>query len=188
MESRETIIWHPSKITDIQELESVQRIFTARICGMGTLNYWERLKSLKLMSLQRRRERYIILHMWKTLHNLCPNDINIKFREPMSTEHTRRGIKSVVPSISHKATQRSQTIYENSFAVLGPRLWNTLPKHLSVITSQQKFKDESTRYVSSIPDLPPTRGYSSPNNNSLLDWNKNKAVSLQSGWLATMAC
>ena len=43
-------LWHPtSKIADIQELESVQRI-----SGLSSLNYWERLKSLKLTSLQRR--------------------------------------------------------------------------------------------------------------------------------------
>ena len=49
------------KIADIQELESVQRTFTAQISGFSSLNYWERLKSLKLTSLQRRRERYILL-------------------------------------------------------------------------------------------------------------------------------
>ena len=50
-------LWHPtSKIADIQELESVQRI-----SGLSSLNYWERLKSLKLTSLQRR--------------GICPNDL-----------------------------------------------------------------------------------------------------------------
>ena len=176
-------LWHPSKIADIQELESVQRTFTARISGLNSPNYWERLKSLKLMSLQRRRERYILLHMWKTLHGICPNDLQIKF-----TDHSRLGIKAVVPAIARAAKQRNQTLYENSFAVLGPRLWNTLPKDLTVINCQQTFKEMLSSYVSSISDLPPVRGYTCPNRNSLLDWHQNKAVALQSGWLATMAC
>ena len=35
-------LWHPSKICDIQELESVQKAFTARITGMRDLHYWDR--------------------------------------------------------------------------------------------------------------------------------------------------
>ena len=61
-------LWNPTKISDIQELESVQKAFTARIVGMKDIHYWDRLKKLSLMSLQRRRERYIIMHMWKILN------------------------------------------------------------------------------------------------------------------------
>ena len=60
-----SLLWHPILVGDIELVEGVQRTFTARISGMGHLNYWERLKSLNLMSLQRRRERYIIITMWK---------------------------------------------------------------------------------------------------------------------------
>ena len=55
-------LWSHTKVTDIQELENVQKIFTTKIAGISELNYWERLKKLFLFSLQRRRERYIILH------------------------------------------------------------------------------------------------------------------------------
>ena len=59
-------LWNPSKICDIQELESVQRTFTSKYHGLQQLHYWERLKTLTLMSLQRRREPYVIMHMWKS--------------------------------------------------------------------------------------------------------------------------
>ena len=62
--------WNPSKVSDIQELEGVQRTFTSRIAGTQHLDYWGRLKKLSLMSLQRRRERYLLLHMWKILHGM----------------------------------------------------------------------------------------------------------------------
>ena len=58
-------LWNPKKVSDIQQLEAVQRTFTKRIWGLQDKDYWSRLQTLKLMSLQRRRERYIILHMWK---------------------------------------------------------------------------------------------------------------------------
>ena len=56
-------LWSPTKITDIQELESVQRTFNSRIARCHDLDYWKRLKKLSLMSLQRKRERFTNLHM-----------------------------------------------------------------------------------------------------------------------------
>ena len=81
-------LWNPNKLADIQQLESVQRTFTSRIAGVQHLNYWERLKALNLMSLQRRRERYVILQMWKILHCVSPNDIDTQFSTP-----PRQGIR-----------------------------------------------------------------------------------------------
>ena len=53
-------VWNPSSMQDIKKLESTQRAFTRYISGCQGLSYWERLKKLGLMSLQRRRERYVI--------------------------------------------------------------------------------------------------------------------------------
>ena len=96
---------------------------------------WQRLKALDLMSLQRRRERYIIIHMWKILHYKCPNDINIQFCAP-----SRLGTKAVIPEISKSSSQRNQTRYDASFVVMGPRLWNIIPGNLHSIDSLLRFK------------------------------------------------
>ena len=50
----------------IQNLENVQKEFTKRISGLKEIDYWERLKRLKLLSLQRRRERYSIIQLSKS--------------------------------------------------------------------------------------------------------------------------
>ena len=47
-------LWHSRKIADIQMIESLQRTFTSKIVGMEGLDYWQRLKKLHLLSLQRR--------------------------------------------------------------------------------------------------------------------------------------
>ena len=60
-------LWSPHKVTDIVQVEAPQRTFTSKINGLQHLNYWERLKELNLYSLQRRRERYIIIYVWKIL-------------------------------------------------------------------------------------------------------------------------
>ena len=157
-------------------LEGVQRTFTAKIEGVCHLNYWRRLKALGLMSLQRRRERYIIVHMWKVLHGRCPNDVNVKF-----SATSRRGHQAVVPSLVKTCSGHNQTLYDSSFAVMGPRLWNLVPVGIRSIESMEQFKSLLTAFVNSFPDEPPVRGYSARNGNSLLEWHYNVAAPLLSG-------
>ena len=64
-------LWSPYlKLMHINMVEKVQRSFTRFISGMAGLSYTERLTVLKLYSLQRRRERYIIIYVWKILEGL----------------------------------------------------------------------------------------------------------------------
>ena len=56
-------LWNPWKAKDIQAIEGIQRTFTYKITEVQHLNYYERLHELKLYSLQRRRERYIIIYI-----------------------------------------------------------------------------------------------------------------------------
>ena len=172
-------LWSTSKRADIQELEGVQRTFTAKIGSVRHLNYWERLKALNLMSLQRRRERYIIIHLWKVLHGKCPNDINIRF-----SATSRHGQRAVVPRLSKLCSQHNQTLFDSSFAVVGPRLWNMIPAKLHSIEDMAQFKSLLTAFVNSFPDEPPVLGYSTRNGNSLMEWNENKTALSLSGWSA----
>ena len=50
-------LWSPHKISQIIQIEKVQRSFTKHIARLRDLSYHERLQTLKLYSLQRRRER-----------------------------------------------------------------------------------------------------------------------------------
>ena len=170
-------LWNSSKIGDIRRLEGVQRAFTSKIYGVQHLDYWQRLKALNLMSLQRRRERYIIIYMWKVLHSRCPNDINITF-----SDSSRHGQRATVPSLSKSCSQRNQSLYDNSLAVIGPRLWNIIPPSLHSIEDPLNFKIKLTEFIRAFPDEPSVAGYKCRNSNSLLDWSGNKAASLLSGW------
>ena len=58
-------LWSPTMIGDIAKLEGVQRFYTRRIEECSGMDYWERLKYLRIQSLQRRRERFMIIHLWK---------------------------------------------------------------------------------------------------------------------------
>merc|ERR1711962_1450580 len=55
-----SIIWNPDKKEEIDNIERIQRNFTSKIKGLEEKNYHERLRILKLCSLERRRERFLI--------------------------------------------------------------------------------------------------------------------------------
>ena len=154
-------LWCPSKIEDIQKIESLQRRYTSKIEGYRGLHYWDRLAGLKLMSLQRRRERYCILHLFKILTNSAPNDLNISFYN-----HPRRGVCAKVPPLTTSAKAKFQTQYDSSFVVFAPRLWNSLPNSIRSLDTFPRFKAALTRYMLSLPDEPPVYGI--PSSNSLL--------------------
>ena len=158
-------LWNPSKVTDIETLESVQRNFTSKISGISEYDYWTRLRLLKLHSLQRRRERYIIIQMFKIHNNITPNDLNIRF-----TTSERRGILAIIPSFPKNASAKNKSLFENSFTVKGPKLWNLLPVETRQLTKLEGFKISLSRFLDQIPDQPPVAGYSTRNHNSLLDW------------------
>ena len=146
-------------------IESIQQSFTRWISGLKELNYWDRLKHLNLMSLQRRRERYIIIHTWKIINNLCPNDVGL-----VVNDNKRLGIKLCYPPINARATSAATTAYENSFSVRAVKLWNILPSHINTKTTLQSFKTSLGAFLKTIPDNPPTVGYTTANSNSLVDW------------------
>ena len=156
-------LWTTNKVEDIIKIETIQRTLTSKVEGCGELSYWQRLKYLKLMSLQRRRERYSILHLFRILHNTAPNDININFNNS-----DRRGILATVPALTRNAKPKIQSLYDSSFAVSAPRLWNSLPKRIRQEESFGKFKALLTRHCLAYPDQPPISG--APSSNSLLQW------------------
>ena len=154
-------LWTPNKMEDIIKLEQVQRNLPSKIAGYSDLHYWDRLTALKLMSLQRRRERYCILHLHKVLHNTVTSDLDI------TTYYSeRRGLLVNIPSILKGTKSKHQSLYYSSFTVLAPRLWNSLPKFIRGEDRFESFKSKLTSYMLSLPDQPPIAG--DPSGNSIL--------------------
>ena len=158
-------LWSPYLIGDIQALESVQRYFTRRVEDLAQFNYWERLKKLQLMSLQRRRERYTIIQMWKMYNGASPNCTTMRFYH-----HQRLGIKAEVPSLYTGAQKSISTKYFHSFGIRAARLWNALPKEVNTAETLDSFKVMLGQWLEQYPDCPPVKGYVTQNGNSILDW------------------
>ena len=101
-------LWSPHKISQITQIEKVQQSFTKHILGFRDLSYHERLQTLKLYSLQRRRERYCIILLWKIIKNKSQN-----LSDPILCNFSERRGRSCV--ISHVNTGRHGTLAYNSF-------------------------------------------------------------------------
>ena len=125
-----------------------------KISSPADKNYWTRLRAFKLYSLQRRRERYQIIYLWKVLEGLVPN-VNNKIT---STLHARLGRKCVVPRVPNGKLGK---IREASLAVHGAKLFNVLPKPLRNMSGVKldTFKSALDRYLKAIPDEPTLVGY-----------------------------
>ena len=106
-------LWCPTDQASIKSLESLCRQFTSQIEGLGDLDYWTRLKELKLYSQERRRERYRIIFIWKCLHGYVDGyhlNTNVS---------PRRGRFIELPTYAAKAPAGARQARESSLAVHG---------------------------------------------------------------------
>ena len=148
-------LWSPYLTKHINMIEKTQRSFTRYISGMQGLSYQERLAVLKLYSLQRRRERYIIIYVWKILECQVPN-----FSPPIrSRTSDRRGRTCIA---SHVGVGRLGTLAYNSFRWRAIRMFNQLPLSLrnTTVCSVYDFKKKLDLYLSTVPDIPCRPGFS----------------------------
>jgi hypothetical protein len=164
-------LYMPSKQSELQQIENLQVWFTRKIPEVANLNYWERLKSLKMYSQQRRLERYRLIYTWKILEGLVPN-CGLNF-----TSNERRGREALIPPLKGKA--HIKRLREQSFQVSGPKLFNSLPPSLRKISKVpvDDFKYHLDKYLESVPDEPRTDGlvptacdqFSAAPSNSIID-------------------
>ena len=111
-----------------QTYSSTREDTTKHITGMNYMSYHERLKSLGLYSLQKRREGYCIIYILKIIEGLTLN-----FSNPITSIFSgRRGMSCV---ISHVNIGRVGTLAYNSFRWQSIHLFNGLPMHLRSISS-----------------------------------------------------
>ena len=146
-------LWSPYLLKHIYLIEKVQRAFTKHISGIRDFSYSKRLETLKLYSLQRRRDRYSIIYVWKIVEGLIPN-----LSDPITCSLSdRRGRTCIV---YHAGAGRY-----NSFRCRSIRMFNRLPKCIRMLTScsVNRFKSELDSYLRNIVDLPCQPGF----NNSL---------------------
>ena len=102
------MLWSLSNQLSIARLESVCRHFTAKVHGLESFDYWERLAHLQLYSQERRRERYAIIFVWKLAEQLVQGYF-VNF-----VESERRGRLAEIPPMKSKVSSEVKNARENS--------------------------------------------------------------------------
>ena len=169
-------LWSPTAKGDIQKLEMVQRSFIRKFDEVRDLNYWAQLQKLNLYSLERRRERYMVIYIWRILECQVPDFTADKIYS-MNNEG-RLGRKCSSPSVKNTAASAIKKIRYASLSVKGPQLFNSLPAEIRNLNncSVETFKRALDRFLSNVPDEPLIPGYTAmrrADSNSLVDMVKH---------------
>ena len=160
------IVWSPVRQEWIYELEKVQKCFTSRINGMEDLDYHERLRKLKMYSLERRRERYMVIYGWQQLEKQKENVLRLYAGE-RDGEEKKRYRTMIVPKIPNYANGKRLSRVEKSQIYNSPanktqRLFNCIPgkiRNLTKVTTDT-FKRHLDEWLKKVPDQPRGGGYS----------------------------
>ena len=123
--------------------------------------------------MERRQERYKIIYVFKSLKGLVPW-CGVKVD---STVGPRRGLMAAVPPLAGSRA-RVQTLKDQSFQYVGPKLFNCLPSELRTLEpSLLSFKSRLDSWLAGVKDCPMTHGrphaatdHRGRPSNSLLAW------------------
>ena len=194
-----SILWSPSDATNIRNLENTQRRFTSKFAEFRKYNdttghtecivdYWDRLKKLKLNSLQRRRDRYMICYMYKIHIGMVPD---LGFLSDID----RNGVKYFAKH-SHQAAAAVQSLRTSSFFSKGPLLFDLLPQKLRAPARpptpeeakklKDRFKKHLDKWLELIPDQPTTPGINCDSrcadSNKLVDQYRAHSTEIKRKW------
>ena len=144
-------LWSPCSAYEIGKIEDLQRHFTKKILGMEELNYRDRLVELRMYSQERRRDRYMLIFIWKSAMGLI-DGYDLKF----SGQHSRRGRECQVAEIVRSAPACVRRAREGSISVKGAKMFNLLPLEIRNSDAEKVdvFKRKLDQFLRSIPDQP----------------------------------
>ncbi len=136
-------VWNPTLgrrsplgcLTAIDNLESVQRVFTRRLfcrCNLPNLRYTDRMKLLNLDPLELRRIKHDLQLVYKLVHGLL--DVNIQDFFLPGFEKTRGHVYKLQTSLVNRDVRM------NYFTVRVVPIWNSLPLEIVASPSIKSFK------------------------------------------------
>ena len=144
-------LWSPSDQSSINKLEAVQHHLVDRIKDrrLSGLSYWEKLEELHLFSQERRRERYMIIFLWKISQGLVSGfDVNF------TSSGLRRG-RLIIPNVINMGAPTAvRNARAQSLGVRGAKIFNLLPEAIRTMNTEHidYFKNHLDVFLATIPD------------------------------------
>ena len=128
-------VWSPYKVKHIKLIEQVQRNFTRMIDGMRHLEYSQRLRMLKLPSLEFRRFRGDLIEVFKLTHEIY---------DPLTTQSLLSStLFPYTRNNSYKLQKKhtNTTHYKHFFTNRVIDSWNNLPYEIVNAENVNQFKN-----------------------------------------------
>jgi hypothetical protein len=132
-------VWSPHTHCLFDKIEKVQRFFTRNIAGLKNLSYEERLKILRLQSLERRRLFIDLVLCYKILNGKIDCELSNIFT--INTNTRSRGH----PLYKLYKRQCSCDITKFYFTNRVVNLWGNLPDYVVMATSVSTFKKATSK-------------------------------------------
>ena len=126
-------VWNTGYQGDLRLLESVQRRWTKQISSVNSLEYADRLRTLKLFSVKGRLLRADLIQCWKIFHGVSCIDVSDIF---LLTP--RRGTRGHCYKIFTPTVQTD--VRKRFFNVRCVSVWNSLPQYVVSASSLSSFK------------------------------------------------
>ena len=133
------VIWHPRYRGDKLEVEKVQRRATKLIPSISHLPYEDRLKFLKLPSLDFRRRRGDMIHVFKIMNGMDRLDLHNFFTFPPNNNtrgHSQKLFKGRCRLELRRNVFSQRTVHD----------WNSLPEHVISCASLNSFKSNLDKF------------------------------------------
>ncbi len=125
-------VWAPQSVDLIKHTERVQRRASKYILDLPffcDINYNHRLSTLNLLPLCCWHEYLDILFLFKSHHNI----INLSNDRMPHPQHSSQRTRSANPKCLQFETPACKTsTYQKSYLIRATRVWNTLPKDLTI--------------------------------------------------------
>ena len=147
--------WSPGDQESINRIESVQRHFLSQVPFLHDMNYWKQLKRFQAYSQERRRERYMIIFLWKISQELVKG-YTIQF----TGTDGRRGRTALPNNVLVSSSSLVKKARESSMGVKGARIFNLLPAEIRNIDADNvdNFKKSLDDFLCQVPDQPTIAG------------------------------
>ena len=138
-------VWHPSQKTLQKEIEDVQRRATKLISRLKDKPYSERLKTLRLPSLEYRRHRGDMIDTYKYLSGIYQTS-----RPKLELHRGRETRGNSLKLAKHRSRLQTRSSYFSQRIV---SLWNSLPETVTEASNVNIFKSRLDAHWANLPIL-----------------------------------
>ena len=112
----------------------------------------------------------MIIYVWKIINGMAPN-LTSDIGKIETYMNSRKGLQCRRSPLMGGAPPRIATLRENSFAVVGPKLFNCVERETREFEGEfDGFKRKLDKFLSKIPDKPSLPHYTqTARSNSIID-------------------